>query len=199
MAEIKSLAIFGANKGLKKIEIAENVKKKKKEIDVKEEDKDSSELPVSETPVKEEQLQTSEENRLAAAEEKAIPDVSGGKKKRKKGAGAPIRNFDRVYTTSQSVKLSALLNSTLRVLTSKYMTGESKDDILRKALNDYVKHNLTKEDKQDMLNDLQKDLSLFRIKNPTLDEVNENGEIILTAKQVEEKTMKDLERSLGLK
>lgn len=199
MADIKSLAIFGANKGLKKIEIAEGAKKKKKETDVKEEEKVRPESPVSETPIEEEQFQTSKENLSTASEEKIMTDIVDGRKKRKKGAGAPIRNFDRVYTTSQSVKLSALLNSTLRVLTSKYMTGESKDDILRKALNDYVKHNLTKEDKQDMLNDLQKDLSLFRIKNPTLDEVNENGEIILTAKQVEEKTMKDLERSLGLK
>lgn len=119
-------------------------------------------------------------------------------RKNSKGAGAPIRNFDRSYSATQPIKLSALLNGTLRVLTEKYMTNETKDEILRKALNDYVKHNLTKEDKLDLLNDLEKDLKLFREKYPTVEEIDSEGNIIKTVREIESETTRNLKSSWGL-
>ncbi len=38
----------------------------------------------------------------------------------------------------------------------------TRDELLRKALDEYIKQNLTQEDKQDLFNDVVKELDLFR-------------------------------------
>ncbi|HAQ7166116.1 TPA: hypothetical protein IYQ95_003090, partial [Listeria monocytogenes] len=92
--------------------------------------------------------------------------------------GAPIKNYDRIYVASQPIKLSALLNSTSRVLNEKYMAGYTRDEILRLALDSYIKMNFTKEDKIDLYRDVSKELNLFREKHPTIPRDDMTEEVI---------------------
>ncbi len=48
--------------------------------------------------------------------------------------------------------------------------------MLRKALDEYIKQNLTQEDKQDLFNDVVKELDLFREKYPIVPELDDRGE-----------------------
>ncbi|EME8125077.1 hypothetical protein MYF49_002734 [Enterococcus faecium] len=54
--------------------------------------------------------------------------------------GAPIRKFDKVYYTEQ------------------YETNMTRDDLLRKVLDEYIKQNVTQEYGEDLFNDVVKEL-----------------------------------------
>lgn len=60
----------------------------------------------------------------------------------------------------------------------------TRDELLRKALDEYIKQNLTQEDKQDLFNDVVKELDLFREKYPIVPELDERGEIVRTTTQI---------------
>lgn len=119
-------------------------------------------------------------------------------RKAKRNVGAPIKNFDRSHASTQPIKLSAILNSTSRSMVEKYETNLNKDELLRKSLDLYVKQNLTKEDKIDLLNDVIKDLEIFREKHPTIEQVDEDGNIVKSASQIEEDTINDLRKRWGI-
>ncbi|EAF5802294.1 hypothetical protein I1B29_003042, partial [Listeria monocytogenes] len=151
MADIKDLGIFGAkNKGLQKI----------KEASHKKESSSRRSSPI-------EQKNVVRENRDNKKNIKTNNSV-----------GAPIKNYDRIYVASQPIKLSALLNSTSRVLNEKYMAGYTRDEILRLALDSYIKMNFTKEDKIDLYRDVSKELNLFREKHPTIPRDDMTEEVI---------------------
>lgn len=187
MADIKSFNIFGAsgskNQGLEKIKQEAEAKKK-----------------VAVSPNIDSTIST--DKKTQSVQNKNIKDVAGmnikSGKKNIKGAGAPIRNFDRVFVASQPLKLSALLNNTSRTLTEKYMSEYTRDELLRKALNDYIKLNMTKEDKKALLNDVMKDLEFYREKNPTLPQVDEQGGIIKTIEEIEKETESQIKKSWGI-
>ena len=124
MADIKGLDIFGNNKGLAKIKKEAEAKKKQQAI----------------TP--------SENKQLQVQEIKTSSNVERQSRGRTKKVGAPIRKFDKVYSTKHPLKLSTLLNATSRVLVEKYETNMTRDELLRKALDEYIKQNLTQEDNQ---------------------------------------------------
>lgn len=166
--DIKDLAIFGNNKGLEKI---------KKQA---EEKKLGSEKKFFSNMEKQEVIST--------------PKI----KKRKKGAGPPIRKFDRVYSTKKPIKLSALLDSTAKIIVEKYETNLTKDELLRKALDNYIKQNLTKEDKQDLFNNVLHELEIFRIKNPTVPELDYNQNIVRNSEEIELETRKNLQKNWGI-
>lgn len=178
MADIKSFNIFGAsgskNQGLEKIKQEAEAKKQATKI--------SNPKPV---PIPEKKVTTVKTNATR-------------NKKNIKGAGAPIRNFDRVFVASQPLKLSALLNTTSRTLTEKYMSEYTRDELLRKALNDYIKLNMTKEDKKALLNDVLKDLEFYREKNPTLPQIDEQGNVVKTIEEIEKETESQLKKSWGI-
>lgn len=178
MADIKSFNIFGAsgskNQGLEKIKQEAEAKKQATKI--------SNTKPV---PITEKKATT-------------VKNSTASNKKNIKGAGAPIRNFDRVSVASQPLKLSALLNTTSRTLTEKYMSEYTRDELLRKALNDYIKLNMTKEDKKALLNDVLKDLEFYREKNPTLPQIDEHGNVVKTIEEIEKETESQLKKSWGI-
>lgn len=227
MADIKDLNIFGnRNKGLAQIKKAAQQKKasdKENEVNLPDtetvetetktqENEASSPTPSLESIEREEtskatnestdiisntQQTVQSENTPVNSNEES-PKVVQVKRKNKKGAGAPVRNFDRVHVASQPVKLSAILNSTSRILSEKYLAQHTRDEILRIALDDYIKVNFTKEDKRDLINDITKELSLYREKNPTIPQTDEHGNIIQSTEEIEAKTMNDLRTSWGL-
>lgn len=180
MADIKKLSIFsGNNDGL------DRIKKEREKEKQKEQEKVAVSRPVN-TPVR-------------PAVITRIPNMAPPKKpKPVRKVGAPIKNFDKVFAAKQSIKVSALLNSISRVLSEKYMAGRSRDEIIRRALNEYIKQSLTKEDKLDLLADVERDLEVFRRDNPTIDQIDENGEISRTAEELEAETSNYLRDSWNL-
>ncbi|MDT2640828.1 hypothetical protein P7D31_11980 [Enterococcus dongliensis] len=173
MADIKGLSIFNnTNNGMKAIKNAQI--KQVTSVDSPTEDKKETIIKKVTIP-------------------KAKPKI-----KAKRSVGAPIKNFDRTHASKQPIKLSTILNSTSRTMVEKYETSLNKDELLRKALDFYIKQNLTKEDKFDLLRDVTRDLDIFREKNPTIEMVDEEGTIIKTAKQIEDDTERDLRRRWGI-
>jgi hypothetical protein len=157
LADIKGLDIFGNNKGLAKIK--KEAESKKKRSLATPEKKSYVEGPKNQVEVVVKQL-----DRIQKTVTKKV--------------GAPIRKFDKVYSTKHPLKLSTLLNATSRVLVEKYETNMTRDELLRKALDEYIKQNLTQEDKQDLFNNVMKELDLFREKYPIIPELNERGDIV---------------------
>ena len=181
MADIKELGIFGANKGLEKM---------KKEAVSKSIDSSKSETNKNNSRQKKNSATQIKQKKQSA---------SKGKKNRP--VGPPIRKFDRIYAAKQPLKLSPLLNATSRILVEKYETDISRDELLRQALDEYIKQNLSQEDKLDLFNDVLKDLDIFRTAKPenaTVPELDENGDTIRTAEEIESSTEKDIIRRWGL-
>ncbi len=177
MADIKGLDIFGNNKGLAKIKKEAEAKKKQQTI----------------TPSENKQSEVSQ-----LPEIKASSNIERQGRGRAKKVGAPIRKFDKVYSTKHPLKLSTLLNATSRVLVEKYETNMTRDELLRKALDEYIKQNLTQEDKQDLFNDVVKELDLFREKYPIIPELDDHGEIVRTTAQIKKDTEESIRKGWGM-
>ncbi|WP_159723269.1 hypothetical protein [Enterococcus sp. CSURQ0835] len=126
------------------------------------------------------------------------PSETIRKKQSKRRVGAPIKNHDRAFVTSQPIKLSALLNSMTRVMVEKYETSLTKDDLLRKALDFYIKQNLTKEDKIDLLRDVSRDLDAYRSIHPTIPLEDDYGIILKSTDEIEKETLASLKERWGL-
>ncbi len=90
MADIKGLDIFGNNKGLAKIKRSRS-KEKQQAI----------------TPSENKQLEVHQVQEI-----KTSSNVERQSRGRTKKVGAPIRKFDKVYSTKHPLKLSTLLNAT---------------------------------------------------------------------------------------
>ena len=177
MADIKGLSIFNnTNNGMKAIKNAKSQK---------------SPSPTSSAPEEKEKSKEPGILRVTTPKQKT-------KVRAKRSVGAPIKNYDRAHASKQPIKLSTILNSTSRSMVEKYETSLNKDELLRKALDFYIKQNLTKEDKIDLLRDVTRDLEIFREKNPTIEMVDEEGNIIKTAKQIEDETLNDLRKRWGI-
>ena len=174
MAEIKNLGIFGSNnKGLDKIK--QQSKEKAKESSVNSKAK----------------LNTTIRNQNT----KAVTNDAPIRKKRK---GAPITKFDKVYAAMQSVKLSALTNATASIMVEKYETNMKKDELLRKALNEYIRLNLSQEDKNDLLNSVALELDLFRETHPIIPDVDINNNVIRSPEEIKQETFTDIKKQWGI-
>ena len=138
---------------------------------------------TKDSPKKKQQAITPSENKQLEVHQvqeiKTSSNVERQSRGRTKKVGAPIRKFDKVYSTKHPLKLSTLLNATSRVLVEKYETNMTRDELLRKALDEYIKQNLTQEDKQDLFNDVVKELDLFREKYPIVPELDDRGEHLM--------------------
>ena len=142
MADIKGLDIFGNNKGLAKIKKEAEAKKKQQAI----------------TPSENKQLEVHQVQEI-----KTSSNVERQSRGRTKKVGAPIRKFDKVYSTKHPLK-----------------------------------QNLTQEDKQDLFNDVVKELDLFREKYPIVPELDDRGEIIRTTSQIKQDTEDSLRKGWGM-
>lgn len=194
--DIKSLNIFGGdNPGLKKMrEQADKEKKNNTE--------ESTLIEVVDVTKVDDKTQSLKEEVISKKEEQDIQSSikeSGIHKKNPKGAGAPIRQFDRVYSAKLPLKLSALLNSTSRNLVEKYETQLSRDELLRKALDEYIRQHLSLEDKHELYHAVLKDLDIFREKFPTIPEKNQHKEIIRNVSEIEQETEIELKKRWGIK
>lgn len=189
MADIKDLGIFGSNKGLEKMRKDADAKKRQAKIQEK-----RGYLPdKSETPVH-------ASNEVKDKTEKT--KQSRKKTTTKKTAGAPVRKFDRVYAVKTPIKLSPLLNATSRILVEKYTTDFSRDELLREALNEYVRQNLSQEDKVDLFNSVKFELNLFRNakkENQTVPDVDDRGQTIRTVEEIEKETEEELIQGWGIR
>ncbi|MBO0428327.1 hypothetical protein JZO82_04045 [Vagococcus fluvialis] len=203
--DIKSLSIFGGdNPGLKKMR--EQADKEKKNVaekstlsEVTESLKiDNETLKETDNLKKELPAANDHENNFKQDDERVIKD-SKKQIKNPKGAGAPIRQFDRVYSAKSPLKLSALLNSTSRNLVEKYETQLSRDELLRKALDEYIRQHLSLEDKHELYHAVLKDLEIFREKFPTIPEKNQRKEIIRNVSEIEQETEIELKKRWGIK
>lgn len=178
--DIKDLGVFGSNRGLDKIKSHyESVSNK---LDVLE-----SKLDEKEEQTKEIEIKTN------------VIEKQTTIKTNPKGAGAPIQKHDRVYATKAPLKLSTLLNATSRNLVEKYETELTRDELLRKALDEYIKQNLSLEDKQELYHAVLKDLELFREKNKTIPEIDKAGNIIRDVDDIEKETATTLKTRWGIK
>ncbi|MDN3109461.1 hypothetical protein P0E68_12350 [Enterococcus faecalis] len=175
MAEIKNLGIFGSsNKGLDKI------KQRSKEK--------ASETTISNIP---------KTNSSISRNQKTSSVVHEGPI-RKKRKGAPITKFDKVYAAMQSVKLSALTNATASIMVEKYETNMKKDELLRKALNEYIRLNLSQEDKNDLLNSVALELDLFRETHPIIPDVDIDNNVIRSPEEIKQETFTDIKKQWGI-
>lgn len=119
--------------------------------------------------------------------------------KKKSSVGAPDKFLDKALKATSSVRLSAASNSILRELTEKYATDKTKDEIIIEALNEYVVTHLEKDDRILLLNDLKKDLAIFREKHPTISIMDEYGNVIQTKEEIENKTIEIFREGFKLK
>ena len=116
--------------------------------------------------------------------------------------GAPVRKFDRVYAVKAPIKLSPLLNATSRILVEKYTTDFSRDELLREALDEYIKQNLSQEDKLDLFNSVKFELDLFRngnAANQTVPECDAAGNVLRTVEELEKETEDLLIQAWGIR
>ncbi|HBI1784006.1 TPA: hypothetical protein I0H06_RS12400 [Enterococcus faecalis] len=174
MAEIKNLGIFGSsNKGLDKIKQLSKEKESKSSI--------SSKSKINNTP-----------------RNQNINSVTNNVPIRKKRKGAPITKFDKVYAAMQSVKLSALTNATASIMVEKYETNMKKDELLRKALNEYIRLNLSQEDKNDLLNSVALELDLFRESHPIIPDIDINNNVIRSPEEIKQETFIDIKKQWGI-
>ena len=159
---------------------------------------DTTEKPES-IPVTEEATQVTKKSSAKDVQKKRPSALSQGKKRL---VGAPVRKFDRVYAVRTPIKLSPLLNATSRILVEKYATNFSRDELLREALNEYIKQNLSQEDKVDLFNSVQFELNLFRNakkENQTVPDVNDRGQTIRTVEEIEKETEEELIQGWGIR
>ena len=200
MADIKDLGIFRSNKGLDKIRAGNSARKNSKkpqttsqsnEIDTTRTQEDilnnKKVIPKSPTPSSEEIGQ-----KVIQTKKKSSPS------KKVKGVGAPIRKFDRSFSAQMPLKLSPILNATSRVMVEKYDTNLTRDELLRKALDEYIKQHLTQEDKQDLFNNVMREVEMFREKKPTIPETDVDGTVIRTVSEIEEETQMILRTNWGM-
>lgn len=173
--DIKSLGVFGNRNALEKIKKYHDLEKN----DVKK-DKEIVENLTKETVKK------------AAGAHIATTDNL-------KGAGAPIRRFDRVYSAKAPIKISTLLNETSKNIVDKYETGQTRDELLRKALDEYIEQNMSLEDKIELHNAVIRDLELFREKEPTVPELDKEKKVIRTVEEIEKQTSLELKSRWGIK
>lgn len=129
----------------------------------------------------------------------SVQKVVRTKMVKKSSKGAPDRFLDKVLKSTSSVRLSAIVNSILKLLTEKYVTNKTKDEIVREALNEYVVTHLEKDDRILLLKDLEKDLNIFRQKNPTVSLTDEYGRVIKGREEIESETLELLKEGFKLK
>lgn len=198
MADIKDLGIFRSNKGLDKIRAGNSARKNSKkpqdqsnEIDTirSQEDILNNKEVIRESPTP-----SSEDigQKIIQTKKKSSPS------KKVKGVGAPIRKFDRSFSAQMPLKLSPILNATSRVMVEKYETNLTRDELLRKALDEYIKQHLTQEDKQDLFNNVMREVEMFREKKPTIPETDVDGTVIRTVSEIEEETQMILRTNWGM-
>ncbi|MGM0209196.1 hypothetical protein IGI96_003720 [Enterococcus sp. DIV0421] len=187
MADIKDLGIFRSNKGLDKIRAGttarKNVKKPQTITQSNGTDKTAPSIASSESMPK-----------TIVQQAKKKSNIS----QKTKGVGAPIRKFDRSFSAQMPLKLSPILNATSRVMVEKYETNLTRDELLRKALDEYIKQHLTQEDKQDLFNNVMREIDIFRKKKPTIPETDVDGTVIRTVSEIEEETQMILRTNWGM-
>jgi hypothetical protein len=201
MADIKDLGIFRSNKGLDKIRAGNSARKNisKPPNESQSNDSDRIKTPKENTDNKEvisEALKASFERREQTTIQHSKKKSSLSKKS--KGVGAPIRKFDRSFSAQMPLKLSPILNATSRVMVEKYETNLTRDEILRKALDEYIKQHLTQEDKQDLFNNVMREIEIFREKKPTIPETDVDGTVIRTVDEIEEETRMTIRNNWGM-
>ncbi|EMF0102809.1 hypothetical protein FAD87_RS14825 [Enterococcus hirae] len=193
MADIKDLGIFKPNKGLNKIRAGNAARKESKKNSV-----DSTTAGESAIVASKETIEAQKVNVTDYVQSPKRSTKKTVSPKKSKGVGAPIRKFDRSFSAQMPLKLSPLLNATSRVMVEKYETNLTRDELLRKALDEYIKQHLTQEDKQDLFNNVMRDIELFREKKPTIPEIDTDGTIIRTVEEIEQETETFLHDSWGM-
>ncbi|AUC57004.1 hypothetical protein DVY91_13320 [Enterococcus faecalis] len=200
MADIKDLGIFRSNKGLDKIRAGNSARKSSKKPQTTSPSND-----IGTTKSQEDTINNKEvihESPTPSSEDIGQTVIQTKKKnslsKKVKGVGAPIRKFDRSFSAQMPLKLSPILNATSRVMVEKYETNLTRDEILRKALDEYIKQHLTQEDKQDLFNNVMREVEMFREKKPTIPETDVDGNIIRTVSEIEEETQMILRTNWGM-
>ncbi len=201
MADIKDLGIFRSNKGLDKIKAGTSARKNINKPRSKSQSNDSDPIKTQEKLLNSkedisETMPTFSKNRgqtsIHQTKKKSTPS------KKTKGVGAPIRKFDRSFSAQMPLKLSPILNATSRVMVEKYETNLTRDELLRKALDEYIKQHLTQEDKQDLFNNVMREIEMFREKKPTIPETDVDGTVIRTVYEIEEETQMILRNNWGM-
>ncbi|MFZ4870678.1 hypothetical protein ACOYX3_17480 [Enterococcus entomosocium] len=200
MADIKDLGIFRSNKGLDKIRAGNSARKNSKKPQTTSQSNDTDTTESQEDPLNNKEViyesttPSSESIRQTVIQTKKKSSPS----KKAKGVGAPIRKFDRSFSAQMPLKLSPILNATSRVMVEKYETNLTRDELLRKALDEYIKQHLTQEDKQDLFNNVMREVEMFREKKPTIPETDVDGTIIRTVSEIEEETQMILRTNWGM-
>lgn len=200
MADIKDLGIFRSNKGLDKIRAGNSARKNSKEPQ-----STSQSIEIDTTKTQADILNNTEvihQSPTHSSKDIGQTVIQTKKKsspsKKVKGVGAPIRKFDRSFSAQMPLKLSPILNATSRVMVEKYETNLTRDELLRKALDEYIKQHLTQEDKQDLFNNVMREIEIFREKKPTIPETDVDGIVIRTVEEIEEETKIILRNNWGM-
>ena len=194
MADIKSSVLFQKRKNnpLDKIKAQNQQKQEEQKVKQRITSQDNS-IHHGDNP--------SGNKKTEEIKNKKVKSIDTVKKTRHSSVGAPDKFLDKAFKVSQSVKLSAISNSTLRLLTEKYSTDKTKDEIIREALTEYIVTHLEKEERSLLLKDLEKELSLFREKeqNKTITLTDIEGNIIKSAEEIEKETIEGFREGFKLK
>lgn len=201
MADIKDLGIFRSNKGLDKIRAGTTARKNvKKPQNITQSNGTDKAASRAENTSHEEVSPASPTSSSESVPKTIIqqPKKKSIVSKKTKGVGAPIRKFDRSFSAQMPLKLSPILNATSRVMVEKYETNLTRDELLRKALDEYIKQHLTQEDKQDLFNNVMREIEMFREKKPTIPETDVTGTVIRTVEEIEQETKMILRNNWGM-
>jgi hypothetical protein len=200
MADIKDLGIFRSNKGLDKIRAGNSARKNIKKPQTTSQSNDIDTTKSQEDTINnKEVIHESHAPSSKGVRQKVIQTKKRSSASKKvKGVGAPIRKFDRSLSAQMPLKLSPILNATSRVMVEKYETNLTRDELLRKALDEYIKQHLTQEDKQDLFNNVMREVEMFREKKPTIPEIDVDGTVIRTVSEIEEETQMILRTNWGM-
>lgn len=201
MADIKDLGIFRSNKGLDKIRAGTSARKNIKKTQTAFQSNDLDAVKTKEETTNNKEVHSNSptiSTEIKAQHAIQHPKKNSSPSKKAKGVGAPIRKFDRSFSAQMPLKLSPILNATSRVMVEKYETKLTRDELLRKALDEYIKQHLTQEDKQDLFNNVMREVEIFREKKPTIPETDVDGMVIRTVKEIEEETKMILRHNWGM-
>lgn len=196
MADIKDLGIFRSNKGLDKIRAGNSARKNIKTPQTTIQSNDIDTTKSQREPLN--KIQKSPTPSSQRTGQTVIQTKKRSPSKKVKGVGAPIRKFDRSFSAQMPLKLSPILNATSRIMVEKYETNLTRDELLRKALDEYIKQHLTQEDKQDLFNNVMREVEMFREKKPTIPETDVDGTVIRTVSEIEEETQLILRTNWGM-
>ncbi|GFH41287.1 hypothetical protein [Pseudolactococcus insecticola] len=159
----------------------------------------STQQIAEKSPIRESEDSASKVNPVISATNNTISKKQYSSTGINKGVqGRPISYYDQTLKSSTPLKISALLNSILKYASSTILAGQSKNEIMMTAITRLIVQNYNMEDREQLFNFVINDLEIYRNLHPTTEVVDEAGNVIKTAEQIEKETYTNLKSDWNL-